>query len=138
MTLAWPNLISNWKGYMNKINTLKLTCISSQTIHFISVRLHARLYYQFIDGPLLMEHILCSIYFFMNFRMLSRVSRISQSVRGKALLPELTYQYHELEPYISADIMELHHSKDWIVGYNLQLTYYKISMIFVRYKRFTL
>ena len=42
--------------------------------------------------------------------MLSRVL-IRSSSRTKAVLPELTYQYHELEPYISADIMELHHSK---------------------------
>lgn len=33
------------------------------------------------------------------------------SKRGKAVLPDLPYEYHALEPYISADIMELHHSK---------------------------
>jgi len=33
------------------------------------------------------------------------------AIRNAAVLPELPYQYHELEPYISADIMELHHSK---------------------------
>ena len=45
--------------------------------------------------------------------MLSRaVSRVARNqVRYAAVLPELPYQYHELEPYISADIMELHHSK---------------------------
>ena len=44
--------------------------------------------------------------------MLSRVSVLrAASVRTKAVLPDLPYQYHELEPYISADIMELHHSK---------------------------
>ena len=44
--------------------------------------------------------------------MLSRVSFLRvASVRTKAVLPDLPYQYHELEPYISADIMELHHSK---------------------------
>ncbi|KAH8890326.1 manganese and iron superoxide dismutase [Thozetella sp. PMI_491] len=32
-------------------------------------------------------------------------------VRGKATLPDLTYDYGALEPYISAEIMELHHSK---------------------------
>jgi len=31
--------------------------------------------------------------------------------RAKAVLPDLPYEYHALEPYISADIMELHHSK---------------------------
>ena len=42
--------------------------------------------------------------------MLSRAtSRIV--TRHAAVLPELPYQYHELEPFISADIMELHHSK---------------------------
>ena len=42
--------------------------------------------------------------------MLSRAtSRLV--TRHAAVLPELPYQYHELEPYISADIMELHHSK---------------------------
>jgi len=33
------------------------------------------------------------------------------SSRGKAVLPDLPYEYHALEPFISADIMELHHSK---------------------------
>merc|ERR1711953_1504600 len=42
----------------------------------------------------------------MRSRVLSVLGR-----RTKATLPELPYQYHELEPYISADIMELHHSK---------------------------
>ncbi|EJT82181.1 hypothetical protein GGTG_02155 [Gaeumannomyces tritici R3-111a-1] len=32
-------------------------------------------------------------------------------VRGKATLPDLTYDYGALEPYISGQIMELHHSK---------------------------
>nr|AEI98601.1 superoxide dismutase [Thermochaetoides thermophila] len=32
-------------------------------------------------------------------------------VRGKATLPDLKYDYGALEPYISARIMELHHSK---------------------------
>ncbi|KAH6695740.1 superoxide dismutase [Plectosphaerella plurivora] len=31
--------------------------------------------------------------------------------RGKATLPDLPYDYAALEPYISAEIMELHHSK---------------------------
>jgi len=39
-------------------------------------------------------------------RALSLISR-----RGKAQLPDLPYEYHALEPFISADIMELHHSK---------------------------
>ncbi|KAL8369978.1 hypothetical protein RB595_000372 [Gaeumannomyces hyphopodioides] len=32
-------------------------------------------------------------------------------VRGKATLPDLAYDYGALEPYISGQIMELHHSK---------------------------
>jgi Fe-Mn family superoxide dismutase len=45
-------------------------------------------------------------------RMLSITRRINvNAIRNAAVLPELPYQYHELEPYISADIMELHHSK---------------------------
>ena len=39
-------------------------------------------------------------------RSLSVLSR-----RGQATLPDLPYEYHALEPFISADIMELHHSK---------------------------
>ncbi|CAM9167005.1 unnamed protein product [Heterosigma akashiwo] len=31
--------------------------------------------------------------------------------QGKFTLPDLTYDYAELEPFISAEIMELHHSK---------------------------
>lgn len=40
---------------------------------------------------------------------LSLIPRVSS--RGKAVLPDLPYEYHALEPYISAEIMELHHSK---------------------------
>ncbi|KKA29687.1 hypothetical protein TD95_001352 [Thielaviopsis punctulata] len=32
-------------------------------------------------------------------------------VRGKATLPDLSYDYNALEPYISTEIMKLHHSK---------------------------
>ncbi|CBY21613.1 unnamed protein product [Oikopleura dioica] len=42
----------------------------------------------------------------MRTRVLSVLGR-----RTKATLPELPYEYHALEPFISADIMELHHSK---------------------------
>lgn len=42
----------------------------------------------------------------MRSRVLSVLGR-----RTKATLPELPYEYHALEPFISADIMELHHSK---------------------------
>merc|ERR1711884_680831 len=33
------------------------------------------------------------------------------AVRGKATLPDLPYDYNALEPVISAEIMQLHHSK---------------------------
>ncbi|KAL2891967.1 manganese and iron superoxide dismutase [Ceratocystis lukuohia] len=33
------------------------------------------------------------------------------STRGKATLPDLQYDYNALEPYISTEIMKLHHSK---------------------------
>lgn len=32
-------------------------------------------------------------------------------MRMKHTLPDLPYDYNALEPYISADIMKLHHSK---------------------------
>ncbi|KUI67112.1 Superoxide dismutase [Mn], mitochondrial [Cytospora mali] len=35
----------------------------------------------------------------------------TQFVRGKATLPDLSYDYGALEPHISGQIMELHHSK---------------------------
>jgi Fe-Mn family superoxide dismutase len=42
-------------------------------------------------------------------------------VRGKATLPDLSYDYGALEPYISGKIMELHHSKHhqtYVNGFN--------------------
>jgi len=47
-------------------------------------------------------------------RLLSQglsVSATTSSVRGKATLPDLPYDYNALEPVISAEIMQLHHSK---------------------------
>jgi Fe-Mn family superoxide dismutase len=41
---------------------------------------------------------------------------------GKATLPDLPYDYNALEPHISADIMQLHHSKHhqtYVNNYNL-------------------
>lgn len=42
---------------------------------------------------------------------LRAASTISQIVRSKHTLPKLQYEYSALEPAISAEIMELHHSK---------------------------
>lgn len=42
-------------------------------------------------------------------------------IRGKATLPDLKYDYGALEPYISGQIMELHHSKHhqtYVNGFN--------------------
>ncbi|KAI7646040.1 hypothetical protein KC318_g19626, partial [Hortaea werneckii] len=43
------------------------------------------------------------------------------SVRGKATLPDLPYDYGALEPAINGKIMELHHSKHhntYVTNYN--------------------
>ncbi|CAN8104133.1 unnamed protein product [Discula destructiva] len=48
----------------------------------------------------------------------------TQFVRGKATLPDMPYDYGALEPYISAQIMELHHSKHhqtYVTGLNTAL-----------------
>ncbi|KAI8914413.1 Manganese/iron superoxide dismutase [Gorgonomyces haynaldii] len=42
---------------------------------------------------------------------MNRVPRSLQSIRRKHTLPDLPYDYNALEPYISAEIMQLHHSK---------------------------
>ncbi|OQR70423.1 superoxide dismutase-like [Tropilaelaps mercedesae] len=50
-------------------------------------------------------------------RSLSRVLS-----RGKATLPDLPYDYNALEPVISAEIMQLHHSKHhnaYVTNYNV-------------------
>ena len=46
----------------------------------------------------------------------------SAGVRGKATLPDLPYDYNALEPVISAEIMQLHHSKHhqtYVNNYNV-------------------
>ena len=45
-----------------------------------------------------------------------------QTTRAKCSLPDLPYDYNSLEPYISADIMKLHHSKHhqtYVNNYNV-------------------
>eukprot|EP00127_Corallochytrium_limacisporum_P000201 Clim_evm18s7 gene=Clim_evmTU18s7 len=45
----------------------------------------------------------------------------ASAVRGKATLPDLPYDYGELEPFINAEIMLLHHSKHhntYVTNYN--------------------
>lgn len=42
--------------------------------------------------------------------------------RGKHTLPDLPYDYNALEPYISAEIMQLHHSKHhqaYVTNFNI-------------------
>jgi len=44
-----------------------------------------------------------------------------------AALPDLSYDYNELEPFISADIMALHHSKHhntYVTNYNMSIEKY--------------
>lgn len=50
------------------------------------------------------------MYISFYFRVLQR-SLISSSVAAKHTLPDLPYDFGALEPYISADIMKLHHQK---------------------------
>lgn len=53
------------------------------------------------------------------FRSASR----SLSTGAKFTLPELTYEYHELEPFVSGTIMSIHHSKHhqtYVTNLNLQ------------------
>jgi len=47
----------------------------------------------------------------MLLRNASRMATTALQSRSKFTLPELTYGYGELEPVISGEIMELHHSK---------------------------
>ena len=50
---------------------------------------------------------------FWRFGPSNRVSALVSSCtnRNKHTLPDLPYDYNALEPHISAEIMELHHSK---------------------------
>ncbi|KAL1921207.1 uncharacterized protein VTP21DRAFT_10923 [Calcarisporiella thermophila] len=55
------------------------------------------------------------------FKATSSAVRPLTVVRTKVTLPDLPYDYAELQPYISAEIMELHHSKHhaaYVAGYN--------------------
>lgn len=40
-----------------------------------------------------------------------RLLATSAAVRAPAVLPDLTYDYGELEPAISGEIMKIHHTK---------------------------
>ena len=47
---------------------------------------------------------------------------VQQQHRSKCTLPDLPYDYNALEPFISAEIMQLHHSKHhqtYVNNYNL-------------------
>ncbi|KAI9202961.1 Manganese/iron superoxide dismutase [Polychytrium aggregatum] len=44
-------------------------------------------------------------------KLASRPSVLSVAARNKHTLPDLPYDYNALEPFISAEIMQLHHSK---------------------------
>lgn len=56
----------------------------------------------------------CCIYSLFVFRCAASLSHTISKVaasRQKHTLPDLTYDYGALEPYVSAEIMQLHHSK---------------------------
>jgi superoxide dismutase, Fe-Mn family len=71
-----------------------------------------------------------------DFRMLCRVTPKAVRVIGRralssepqvARLPDIDYDYHELEPFISGEIMELHHSKHhntYVTNYNATVEKY--------------
>lgn len=42
---------------------------------------------------------------------LAAIAPMNGVIRSKHTLPDLTYEYKALEPVISGDIMEIHHSK---------------------------
>jgi len=68
-------------------------------------------------GPILRLDIYLLIYFYS-----TRVNSLSVSlIRTKATLPELSFEYKDLEPIISRDIMQVHHQKHhntYVTNYN--------------------
>lgn len=51
------------------------------------------------------------MYIFSALTKAINTGSVAAGVRAKHTLPDLPYDYNALEPYISADIMKLHHSK---------------------------
>jgi Fe-Mn family superoxide dismutase len=52
---------------------------------------------------------------------------LSSAAAGKIVLPDLPYDYNALEPFISTDIMQLHHSKHhqtYVTNLNVSLEQY--------------
>uniref|UniRef100_A0A3Q4GLB1 Superoxide dismutase [Mn], mitochondrial n=1 Tax=Neolamprologus brichardi TaxID=32507 RepID=A0A3Q4GLB1_NEOBR len=59
---------------------------------------------------------------------MKEVRREVAASRQKHTLPDLTYDYGALEPYVSAEIMQLHHSKHHATYVNnLNVTEEKVS-----------
>lgn len=59
---------------------------------------------------------------FASKNLLRPISASVTSVQSKATLPDLSYDYNALEPVISAEIMQLHHSKHhqtYVNNYNV-------------------
>lgn len=76
-------------------------------------------------NKLIKQYIFKYIYYFLLIRQFffsSSVNRLCMSqVRTKATLPPLAFEYKDLEPIISRDIMEIHHQKHhntYVVNYN--------------------
>ena len=51
------------------------------------------------------------LYFCSLFSKAIGTGVVTTANRAKHTLPDLPYDYNALEPYIAADIMQLHHSK---------------------------
>ena len=63
-----------------------------------------------------------SLRHFASTQLLRPLTTTVTSVQNKATLPDLSYDYNALEPVISAEIMQLHHSKHhqtYVNNYNV-------------------
>ena len=63
-----------------------------------------------------------SLRHFASTQLLRPLTTTVTSVQSKATLPDLSYDYNSLEPVISAEIMQLHHSKHhqtYVNNYNV-------------------